>query len=348
MSDFSTEATIEFRVDKSSLRDVRETVDDELGATEVGVTDGGTASAQSGRLSSRQRRQQRQTVRLDRERNELLERMVTFLEEIEEGGGGFGGGGGGSGGGFLGLGGLGGAGSLLGGSGLALGGALLGGAGLGVAGTRALQEAGVTDAARGLGQDAGELPGTDLAEAAFLNSTLGGSIANIGASAGDVAAGDLSFPRFEQINTQRVEVRGDVVEGVQDLLDVGGDESADFEDTARDAVESAAQQRRLQDEPFRTTLANRRDARQRTLSDPFDGLANRRDARQRSLDDQGSDLSTAIDQTTEVVTDINVDLSSVTDEVEQRIDDAKEEVRRELQRELDERERQIRRDVSGN
>jgi len=31
MSDFNTEATIKFRVDKSSLRDVRETVDDELG-----------------------------------------------------------------------------------------------------------------------------------------------------------------------------------------------------------------------------------------------------------------------------------------------------------------------------
>lgn len=82
--DFSTRATLDIEVSQRSLRQARQQIESEIGTTEVGVTDGGTASAQAaGGRGSRARRRERRTFRLDIERNDLLEDIHETLEGLD-------------------------------------------------------------------------------------------------------------------------------------------------------------------------------------------------------------------------------------------------------------------------
>ena len=94
---FETSAELSLTVDEGDLRNVRQQIEDGIGTTAVGVADGGSMSAQSAGGSGGGRgRQARRSMRLAESRNEYLEDVVIYLEEIEDkvGGGGGGGAGG--------------------------------------------------------------------------------------------------------------------------------------------------------------------------------------------------------------------------------------------------------------
>jgi len=96
-TEFGAEASLSVVIDDQSLRRARSRLESEIGATSVGVTDGGTMSAQAagGGPSGRQRQWRRREHRWARERTSTLEDVAVYLEEIEdkvgEGGGGGGG-----------------------------------------------------------------------------------------------------------------------------------------------------------------------------------------------------------------------------------------------------------------
>jgi hypothetical protein len=84
-------------VPESELRNVRQQIESGVGTTEVGVTDGGTMSAQAaqpGGTGGRARRRARRSYRMEVSRTEYLEQAVVYLEEIEDKVGTGGGGGG--------------------------------------------------------------------------------------------------------------------------------------------------------------------------------------------------------------------------------------------------------------
>ena len=93
---FETAAELDLIVSDRALRNVRSQIEAELGAVEMGVTDGGTMSAQSARSGGGGSRRQRESLRMERTRTEHLEEAVTYLEDIEDllSEGGLGGGGG--------------------------------------------------------------------------------------------------------------------------------------------------------------------------------------------------------------------------------------------------------------
>lgn len=225
MSDITTTATLELEVPDPQLRQVRQTIESEIGATQVGVTDGGTASAQAARQGAggaRAQRRARMQHRWARERNEHLATIVEQLDDMEGMGGGGGGGGGG-----LGIPSLG-AGYLLGGGGgggmasrLLMGGGLAGpiamGGLLGIGGTRLLQEMGVMEGIRESGQD-------------FREDTPGGEIigdasqflpVELGTVSLDLAQGDLSFSRTAELYSNRVDVLGNLQRGETEVDPTG-------------------------------------------------------------------------------------------------------------------------------
>jgi len=97
MSDFGTLAELDLVVSDESLRNVQKQIESELGAVEIGVTDGGAMSAQAGGSGGAgASRRGRQSFQMERTRTDLLEEAVIYLEEIEDKvGGGDGGGAGG-------------------------------------------------------------------------------------------------------------------------------------------------------------------------------------------------------------------------------------------------------------
>jgi hypothetical protein len=81
---FDTEAELDLTLSERSLRQVKQRISGELGATKVGVTDGGTMSAQAASGGGRGRRRERQSYRLEQSRTELLDEAVGYLEEIDD------------------------------------------------------------------------------------------------------------------------------------------------------------------------------------------------------------------------------------------------------------------------
>ncbi|OYR53598.1 hypothetical protein DJ73_07250 [Halorubrum sp. Ea1] len=94
---FETSAELSLTVDEGDLKNVQQQIEDGIGTTAVGVTDGGSMSAQSAGSSGGGRgRRARRSMRLAETRTELLEDAVVYLEDIEDKvGGGDGGGAGG-------------------------------------------------------------------------------------------------------------------------------------------------------------------------------------------------------------------------------------------------------------
>jgi hypothetical protein len=94
---FETEAKLTLTVDEGNLRNVQQQIEEGIGTTAVGVTDGGSMSAQSaGSSGSGRGRRARRSMRLAETRTEHLEDAVFYLESIDDAvsEGGLGGGGG--------------------------------------------------------------------------------------------------------------------------------------------------------------------------------------------------------------------------------------------------------------
>jgi len=176
---------------------------------------------------------QRDSADFDEERNKILEDILITLQDGDVGGGGGGGGGALSTavtGGLLarGLGGLAGAGPGIAGMGtLGTAGAVGAGTGLGLLGVRGMQEAGITDAVRGAGQAAGDMPGGDIAAGAAPFLTAG--VSDLGAASLDIAQGDLSFSNLRELQLQRI----NTVEGVGDALQENLDNERGTEESQR-------------------------------------------------------------------------------------------------------------------
>jgi len=82
---FDTVAELDLVVSDEALRNVQKQIESELGAVEIGVTDGGAMSAQAGRGGGAgASRRGRQSFQMERTRTELLEDAVVYLEEIED------------------------------------------------------------------------------------------------------------------------------------------------------------------------------------------------------------------------------------------------------------------------
>ena len=81
---FETAAELDLVVSDRALRNVRNQIESELGAVEMGVTDGGTMSAQSAQSRSGGSRQRRESLRMERSRTEHLEEAVAYLEDIDD------------------------------------------------------------------------------------------------------------------------------------------------------------------------------------------------------------------------------------------------------------------------
>jgi len=85
MSDFETEFDLTLNLPQRELDNVAQQIDDTVGVTEIGLTDGGSMSAQTaGGGGGRARRRARQSFRMERTRTDLLEESVTYLEDIED------------------------------------------------------------------------------------------------------------------------------------------------------------------------------------------------------------------------------------------------------------------------
>lgn len=93
---FEAEGTLNITVPQRQLDNVSQQIEDAVGTTEVGLTDGGSMSAQTaGAGGGRARRRARRSYRMEETRTDLLEDAVAYLEEIEDKvGGGDGGAGG--------------------------------------------------------------------------------------------------------------------------------------------------------------------------------------------------------------------------------------------------------------
>jgi len=81
---FETAADLDLVVSDQALRQVRGQIESELGAIEIGATDGGTMSAQSAQSGSGGSRRQRQTLRMERTQTEHLEDIALYLESIDD------------------------------------------------------------------------------------------------------------------------------------------------------------------------------------------------------------------------------------------------------------------------
>lgn len=81
---FETEAELSLTVDEGDLRSVRQQIEDGIGTTAVGVTDGGSMSAQSTGSSGGGGRRARRGMRLAEVRTEYLEDIALYLESIDD------------------------------------------------------------------------------------------------------------------------------------------------------------------------------------------------------------------------------------------------------------------------
>ncbi len=86
---FETTATLRIDVPDSELRNARQQIETSIGATSIGMTDGGTASAQAARGGGRQQRRARQSHRWERQRTEDTGDLLEEVRDLtgEEGGG---------------------------------------------------------------------------------------------------------------------------------------------------------------------------------------------------------------------------------------------------------------------
>jgi hypothetical protein len=196
-----------------------------VSAPDLAFPDAEELTEPPGRLTGRRRRRARREFRLDRQRTTLAEEQLKVLEDIEDEIGGSGAGGGGGGIAPFGLGALAGGGGL--GTGLGLGSLGLGTAGaagagglLGLGGVRLLQEAGVMEDIRGLGEDTGELLPEEAIDAAELLPGL-----SAGTLFQDLAAGDFSFSNTGELTARRVDTLENVGEAVFEEGGVQGDVS---------------------------------------------------------------------------------------------------------------------------
>ena len=71
---FETAAELDLVVSDRALRNVRNQIESELGAVEMGVTDGGSMSAQSAQSGSGGSRRRRESLRMERSRTEQIGR----------------------------------------------------------------------------------------------------------------------------------------------------------------------------------------------------------------------------------------------------------------------------------
>ncbi len=81
---FEADGTLNITVPQRQLDAVKRQIEDTVGTTEVGMTDGGTMSAQTARGGGRARRRARRSFRMEEERTRYLEESVTYLEDIED------------------------------------------------------------------------------------------------------------------------------------------------------------------------------------------------------------------------------------------------------------------------
>ena len=82
---FETGAELSLTVDEGDLRNVRQQIQDEIGTTAVGVTDGGSMSAQSaGGSGADSARRARRSMRLAETQTEHLEDIALYLESIDD------------------------------------------------------------------------------------------------------------------------------------------------------------------------------------------------------------------------------------------------------------------------
>ncbi len=81
---FEAEGTLNLTVPQRQLDAVKRQIEDTVGTTEVGMTDGGTMSAQTARGSGRARRRARRSYRMEETRTDLLDEAVTYLEGIDD------------------------------------------------------------------------------------------------------------------------------------------------------------------------------------------------------------------------------------------------------------------------
>lgn len=96
---FETGAELSLTVPRSELQNVQRQIEDGIGTVDVGITDGGSMSAQTTGASGGAGRGGRRVMRLAEERNELLDDAVIYLESLDDalsegglvGGGGLGG-----------------------------------------------------------------------------------------------------------------------------------------------------------------------------------------------------------------------------------------------------------------
>lgn len=95
MSDFGASIDLELTVPQRELDNVAQQIEDTVGVTEMGVTDGGSMSAQAANGGGRARRRARQSFRMERTRTSLLDDATVYLESIDDKVGELGGGGGG-------------------------------------------------------------------------------------------------------------------------------------------------------------------------------------------------------------------------------------------------------------
>lgn len=85
--EFGTSAQVAIEIPQSELRNARQQIESEIGAVEVGITDGGSMSAQTaggGGSGGRERRRRRREFRWARERTDYLETVVEILDDIED------------------------------------------------------------------------------------------------------------------------------------------------------------------------------------------------------------------------------------------------------------------------
>lgn len=87
MSEFSSTVSLDIEIPDSELRNARQQIESEVGSTEIGMTDGGTMSAQAagGSGGGREQRRRRQEFRWARDNHSHLEEIVEILHGFEDG-----------------------------------------------------------------------------------------------------------------------------------------------------------------------------------------------------------------------------------------------------------------------
>jgi len=257
MTEFTTEGLLEIAVDQQSLTDTRSTIEDEIGEVTVTAERTGVTSVSDGGMSARgsttsvtglestlseQSRVMQSMVSLDEERNELLVEAVDLLDGEFDSGGvlSIGGGPGGPGSDYdtdimEGAIGGGAARGLPSAAKIAAGvTAPVIGAVAGVAGTRFLQEIGVTDVIEGAGEDTGNV--LDATPNILDSDTLAGLLSrSIGVQQG-ASILDFALPPFLQMGDRENQKQ---LENIRERTAPSGDGNDGFGDTLLDVFTSS-------------------------------------------------------------------------------------------------------------